>query len=179
MSELYVTVQLARRLVGALNAVAPLSRRGEVWGRAGRIPTSPKHPTVGTDERSPPSQITLSAQTASFTTRCLSDAARWDVTPIIASRNKAPCLARSARLCTATVITTIIWLPRNMKWWRGSCRNLHCALWSGRFKQSELSFFAQGVKGTVSCPASSACLNHLYCRDYFGYKSYRAIKITH
>lgn len=47
-----------------------------VTGGAGRIPGSLARPAVGADERTPASQITLSAQTASFIVGLLSDVGR-------------------------------------------------------------------------------------------------------
>lgn len=47
-----------------------------VTGGAERIPRSVERPTVGADERTPASQITLSAQTASFIVGLLSDVGR-------------------------------------------------------------------------------------------------------
>lgn len=60
-----------------------------------RIPRGLKYPTVGADERTPPSQITLSVQTASLIVGCLSDVGCGDVTLLIESHNKDPCLACS------------------------------------------------------------------------------------
>lgn len=100
-----------------------------------RIPRSLKHPTVSEDERTPPSQITLSAQTASLIVGSLSDVGCWDVTPLIESHNRGLVwTAPSAvyRYCNHHNNLA----PRNIKWWCGSCRNLHCSLWSGRSRQS-------------------------------------------
>lgn len=87
------------------------------------------------------------------------------------------------RLCTATVITTIIWLPRKTS--NGGVEAAGICI--GPFDLGDLnkasSHSAQGVKVITSCSASSAdhsrfCLNRRYCRCYFGYKSDRAIQIT-
>ena len=72
--------------------------------------------------------------------------------------------------------------PRNIKWWHGSCRNLHCTLWSGRFKQSELSVCERregcNVLSCLVCQSLLLLSKHPYCHYYFGYKTNKAIKIT-
>lgn len=86
------------------------------------------------------------------------------------------------RLCTATVITTIIWLPET-----SNARVEAAGICISPFDLGDLnkasSHCVKGVKVTMSCSPLSACrppsLNHLYCRYYFGYKSNRAIKITY
>lgn len=110
----------------------------EVWGCAERIPRSLKYPTVSEDERAPPSQITLSAQTASLIVGCLSDVGCWDVTPLIESHNRGLVwTAPSAMYSYCNHHNNLAaW---NIKWWCGSCRNLHCTLWSLKFKQSKHS----------------------------------------
>lgn len=74
------------------------------------------------------------------------------------------------RLCTATVITTIIWLPENIKCARGSCRNLHFPLWSARFKMKRVLTLSRAWR--LQCPAllhaPAAASPRVFCRSYFG-----------
>lgn len=86
------------------------------------------------------------------------------------------------RLCTATVITTIIWLPET-----SNARVEAAGICISPFDLGDLnkasSHSVKGVKVKMSCSPLSACrpssLNHLYCHYYFGYKSNRAIKIRY
>ena len=105
--------------------------------------------------KGPPSKITLSAQTASLIVGCLSDGGCWDVTPLIESHNKDPCLACSTGWVT-TVITTITWLFETSN---GIVEAAGICI--GPFDLGNLnkasSHTAQGVKVTAPCPPLSAC----------------------
>lgn len=132
------------------------NKEEEVLGCAERIPRSL---SVTEDERAPPNQITLSAQTASLFVRRLSDVGCWDVTPLIESHNKdlvwtAPSIVHGG--CNHPNNLA----PWNIKWRHGSCRNLHRSLWSGgKFKQSRLSLCKQCEGDTAlpfACPPAAA-----------------------
>lgn len=87
------------------------------------------------------------------------------------------------RLCTATVITTIIWLPETSNG-GVEAAGICIAPFHLRNLNKGSSHSMNSVKVITSCPPLSAChsffcLNHLYCRNYFGYKSNGAIKSVH
>lgn len=86
------------------------------------------------------------------------------------------------RLCTATVITTIIWLPETSN---GivEAAGICIAPFDLENLNKASSHSVKGVKVTTSWPPLSAChsclpMNHLYCRYYFGYKSNEPIYIS-
>lgn len=87
------------------------------------------------------------------------------------------------RLCIATVITTIIWLPETSN---GSVEaaGICIAPFDLRNLNKASSYSAKQHEGYNVLPSLSFyhwafCLNHLYCQSYFGYKSNRATKIMH
>lgn len=93
----------------------------------------------------------ISPNSLSFFVRRLTDVGCWDVTPLIESHNKdlvwtAPSIVHGD--CNHPNNLA----PWNIKWRRGSWRNLHGTLWSGGNSNKAGSHAANSVKVTPALP---------------------------